>query len=42
MTLQFPANGTWTDLLNGDVAVVTDFRLDVTLESNWGRVFFLG
>jgi pullulanase len=41
VTLQFPANGRWTDLLNGDVAVVTDFRLDVTLESNWGRVFFL-
>ena len=40
VTLPFPANGAWTDLLSGWTPVVSNYRFDVTIGSNWGHVFF--
>ena len=42
VTLQFPANGAWSDMLRGGVEDVSNNRLDITLEPNWGHIFFLG
>ena len=42
VTLQFPANGAWSDMLRGGVEDVSNNRLDITLEPNWGRIIFLG
>jgi hypothetical protein len=33
------ANGIWTDLLSGWAPTVNNFRLQVTIGSNWGHVF---
>ncbi|WP_158742962.1 alpha-amylase family glycosyl hydrolase [Acidisphaera sp. L21] len=40
--LQFPANGAWADLLAATSVTVANFRLTLTLEPNWGHIFFLG
>jgi glycosidase len=38
--IPFSVNGEWRDLLNGETADVTDFRLRwVHVASNWGRVY---
>ena len=39
-TLQFPENGIWADLLSGGMVNISEFRLDFTLEPNWGHLFF--
>jgi pullulanase len=41
--IPFPANGTWTDLLNNDLTfTVSSFRLfNQTINSNWGRIFYI-
>jgi pullulanase len=39
VTLPFPVDGTWRDLLSGLAIDVTGFRFGVTVTSNWGRVF---
>jgi hypothetical protein len=41
VTLPFPVNGTWNDLLSGQNVEVANFRHSMTLESNWGHVFFI-
>jgi len=39
--IPFPGNGSWTDVLNGDVFDVHDFQLvDHRVNSNWGKVFW--
>jgi pullulanase/glycogen debranching enzyme len=44
ITVHFPENGTWTDLLsiyNGSWKVnITDKKLDFEIGSNWGHIFF--
>jgi pullulanase len=40
VTLQFAENGSWNDLLSGNQVAVVNFRLALTLESNWGHVLF--
>jgi glycosidase len=40
VTLQFPANGAWFDMLSGQSVTVTNYRLDIILESYWGHIFF--
>jgi hypothetical protein len=42
VTLSFPENGDWADLLSGDTVRVAKYRLDTILESNWGHIYFLG
>ncbi len=36
----FPDNGVWEDLLSGWRSNVQDYRLSLTVGSNWGHVFF--
>ena len=39
--LQFPANGTWTDLLSNQQVGVGNYRLTgQQISSNWGRIYF--
>ncbi|MEZ5361541.1 MAG: hypothetical protein R2748_04155 [Bryobacterales bacterium] len=39
--IPFPANGEWLDLLNGEAATVTDYKLRwVWVGSNWGRIYW--
>ncbi|HEX8969209.1 MAG TPA: alpha-amylase family glycosyl hydrolase, partial [Chloroflexota bacterium] len=44
VTVPFPENGPWTDLLaNFDgswTPIVSDYHLDLQVSSNWGHVFF--
>ncbi len=44
VTVPFPENGPWTDLLaNFDgswTPIVTNYRLDLQVGSNWGHIFF--
>jgi pullulanase/glycogen debranching enzyme len=40
VTIQFAENGGWSDVLSGNTVTVNNYRLAVTLESNWGHVFF--
>jgi glycosidase len=40
VTLSFPFNGEWQDLLNPDRITVTTNRYGIGIPSNWGRVFF--
>jgi pullulanase/glycogen debranching enzyme len=44
VTVNFPENGTWTDLLsdyNGSWKVnITDYKLNLGVGSNWGHIFF--
>jgi hypothetical protein len=44
VSVPFPENGQWTDLLSGFNGawkpVVDNFRLDMIVEANWGNVFF--
>jgi pullulanase len=42
VTLPFPVNGTWNDMLSGQKVEVSNFRHAMTLESNWGHVLFIG
>ena len=42
VTLSFPENGQWADLLSGGTVQVSNYRLDTALESNWGHIYFLG
>jgi pullulanase len=40
ITVPFPADGQWDDLLNGGFATVNGFRLfDQRISSNWGRIY---
>ncbi len=39
--IPFSSNGTWKDLLNGDVITVSNYRLsNQRINSNWGRIFY--
>ena len=41
VTVWFPENGPWTDLLNDNwTPAVSEFHLDLTVGSNWGHIFF--
>jgi pullulanase len=41
VTIHFPENGPWTDLLNQNAQVdITDNRLELEIKSNWGNIFF--
>jgi hypothetical protein len=42
VTLSFPENGHWADLLSGGAVQIANYRLDIALESNWGHIYFLG
>ena len=39
VTLPFPVDGTWADMLAGGNVEVANFSLGLTLEANWGHVF---
>ncbi|MCL6636087.1 MAG: alpha amylase C-terminal domain-containing protein, partial [Peptococcaceae bacterium] len=39
--LPFSVNGAWEDLLNGETAIVSGWRLSgQRIPSNWGRIYF--
>jgi pullulanase len=40
VTVPFPEDGPWTDLLSGWTPTVSNNRLDFEIGSNWGHVFF--
>jgi 1,4-alpha-glucan branching enzyme len=40
VTVPFPENGTWTDLISDWTPTVSNNRLDFEIGSNWGHVFF--
>jgi pullulanase len=41
VTIPFPANGTWIDILNGGGCSVSNYRLyDQTVNSNWGNIYW--
>ncbi|MCP4416015.1 MAG: 1,4-alpha-glucan branching enzyme [Chloroflexi bacterium] len=41
ITIPFPTNGLWRDLLNEETAVVANYRLfHQCISSNWGRFYF--
>jgi hypothetical protein len=41
VTLPFPANGEWRDLLNDEVTIIPHFRLyNQRIPSNWGRIYY--
>jgi pullulanase len=44
VSVPFPENGSWSDLLSGDngglLHQVSNWHLDFTAESNWGHVFY--
>ena len=44
LTVQFPENGEWTDLLsdyNGTWKIeVSNYKIDLNVSSNWGHIFF--
>ena len=44
VTVHFSENGTWKDLLNDtgeyEKIEVKDYRYDVEVNSNWGRIYF--
>ena len=40
ITIPFPVDGPWDDLLNGGFVTVSGFRLfDQRISSNWGRIY---
>ena len=40
VTIPFSTLGTWTDILNDDVAFIANYRLfNQTIASNWGRIY---
>jgi len=41
LTLTFPHNGSWRDLLSNDQIAVTTNRYAITVPSNWGRIYHL-
>jgi pullulanase len=38
LSVPFPLDGTWTDLLGQQTFDVTDHRRDIAIPSNWGRI----